>query len=346
MKGFQTNLHIGTKIGGGYFGEVFLAKDDLRGEVAVKKLTQRPGEPDGEWLARKDSILREGQLIQQATHDNVVRIFSAVAHPITGDIHLVMEYCDQGSLQKVFETGPMSLLELRKVATDVCFGLAAMHARDLLHRDIKPANLLRDKRGVGKLGDFGLVTDKIILGYASNAGYWDHLPPETWKTGLTSKKSDVWALGMTIYRLAHGLDWYSRSPRPQTLIPKGGFATKLPWLPHIPDQWRRFLRKMLRDDAASRFQDANQVCSALASLPVTPNWDVDVTPNKITWKRVRNDREIVATWESPAKNGHTWVARSEPLGSGRSRRLAGSIKETTYANAEKGLREFFSTQQS
>jgi eukaryotic-like serine/threonine-protein kinase len=65
-----------------------------------------------------------------------------------------MEYCRGGSLQEVFEKGPMNVATARKVATEVTFGLQALHARRMLHRDIKPGNILLDGGGVVKLGDF------------------------------------------------------------------------------------------------------------------------------------------------------------------------------------------------
>src|SRR5262249_50868481 len=139
-------------------------------------------------------------------------------------VHLVMEYCRRGSLQEVFERSPMNLAAVRKVATDITFGLQALHTRGMLHRDIKPGNVLLDESGVTKLGDYGLVTDNIILGYGSQAGYADHIAPEVWQGSGTSVRSDIWALGMTLYRLLHGAQWYSSSPTPRAVVPNGGFV--------------------------------------------------------------------------------------------------------------------------
>src|SRR5690606_13736635 len=98
------------------------------------------------------------------------------------------------------------------------------------------------KNGTVKLGDFGLVTDEMVLGYADlGYSYTDHLAPESHETGLSSKKSDFWALGMTLYRLLHGDDWYRRSPLPRFSVTDGGYADRLTWLPHISGRWRRLI---------------------------------------------------------------------------------------------------------
>ena len=85
---------------------------------------------------------------------------------------------------------------VRKAGTEVLMGLAALHARQMLHRDIKPGNILIDTAGVALIGDFGLVTDDLLLGYGSQAGYGDHIAYEVWQGKGTSAKSDIWALGI------------------------------------------------------------------------------------------------------------------------------------------------------
>jgi serine/threonine protein kinase len=68
MSGFKSNLKLGAKIGSGHFGDVYLAKDNVHGDVAVKVLRQQPGETAADWLERKAGLLQEGQHLSQATH--------------------------------------------------------------------------------------------------------------------------------------------------------------------------------------------------------------------------------------------------------------------------------------
>src|SRR5208337_2332228 len=190
MNRLESNLQYGKALGSGHFGDVFLWTDDVHGEVAVKVFKQRVGESPKEWQARKADLLAEGQRLSHAAHTNVVQVHQLLESPTNDEILLVMEFCSGGSLQKHFEAGPMRLGEVRRYSTEIATGLHILHARGMLHRDIKPGNILITNRGVGKLGDFGLVTDNLILGYGSAAGYLDHLAPEVHGGAPTSPLND------------------------------------------------------------------------------------------------------------------------------------------------------------
>ena len=344
MTGLKSKLQLGKKIGNGHFGEVFLAADPVHGEVAVKVLGQHPGEDAADWQARKDGLLKEAQRLSAATHSNVVRVHYLLEAETDDAILLVMELCKSGSLQKGFEDGPMRLGDVRRVSTQVALGLQALHARGMLHRDIKPGNLLLSGANIAKLGDFGLVTDNIILGYASQAGYLDHLAPEVFKGSGTSITSDIWALGMTVYRLIHGANWYSRLPANlRDVIEHGGFGKSLAWLPHVSSKWRRFVRTMMHDDTRHRYQNANQVIAALAGLSVEPNWRCKVADDEIRWTRKTTGRRIIVVWKKHSARKHEWSAWSEPIGVGNRRSLGGSKGIVSYSQSDRELTEFFAT---
>jgi eukaryotic-like serine/threonine-protein kinase len=337
---FKSDLVLGAEISAGFFGKVFHAVDPVRGNVAVKILHQYPGEPDADWLVRKTTLLNEAQRLSQAEHKNIVRVHHLVKHASDDTLHLVMDLCS-GSLLDTFKSGPMNLTAVRKAATDTALGLNALHARGMLHRDIKPGNLLVGDGGRIRIGDFGLVTDSLILGYGSHAGYSDHLAIEVFAGGGTSIKTDIWALGMTLYRLIHGQEWYQRLPSPQDEIQKGGFALRLPWLPHVPDQWRRVIRKMMHDDAGQRFQTTMQVQDALANVPCDPDWTCAVGPTNVTWTRSTDRRNFRVEWSQHSPRKQQWTADSYPVGSGNKRHLGGASGSRDVC--ARGLQKFFAT---
>ncbi|WP_326525571.1 serine/threonine-protein kinase [Sphingomonas sp.] len=341
MVGYVSGLQLGTKIGNGHFGEVFHGVDPAHGAVAVKVLSREAQHDDDRWQLYKGGSLNEAQHLSKATHRNVVQVHHVVEGDNGDSVVICMEYCAGGSLQKKFESGPMSLRAVKKVATEVLLGLGALHSRSMLHRDIKPANILLDRHGVAKLADFGLVTDDLLLGYGSQAGYSDHIAYECWHNGPTSAKSDIWAVGMTLFRLLHGKVWYEEAPNPRLLIENGGFADTLKWLPHIPKAWRTFIRRTLNDNPAGRFQNANQALAGLAALGVDPLWTVEVKPEMVRWEQAKGQRRIHVEWERISSRKHRWRAWSDPTGNGRSRSLDGSGGIVGQAHAVAGLRSFF-----
>jgi len=338
-------LRLGGKLGAGYFGEVFLGQDSIHGDVAVKVLVRNPSDDETKWRAFKEKFLAEAQHLSRASHRNVVQVFYIEELPDGDSIRFCMAYCPGGSLQARFEAGPMPLRDVRDVATDVLLGLDALHARGMLHRDIKPGNILIDSEGVAKLGDFGLVTDDLILDYGSQAGYYDHIAYEVWLGEGTSRKTDIWAMGMTLYRLLHGKVWYEASPRPCSVIADGGFADSLTWLPHVPRPWRRVIKKMLHDDASLRYKTASQVLDALSSVPV-PNWSTVVTPTSIRWEQTVVSRVRIVEWTRHSLRNHEWRAWSEPLPGtgGRKKRLGESPGMVGRLQAVRQLESFFESQ--
>lgn len=346
MTKVQSELEIGTFIAKGQHADVHNGLCPVHGPVAIKVIRQLPGESPGDWKQRKSELLVEAKHLSEATHDNVVQVFYAAESATSDAILLVMEYCSGGSLQGLFEQGPVSLAEMIRIATAVCLGLEALHIRKKLHRDIKPGNLLQAKNGRVKIGDFGLVTDEIIFGYAKAAGYADHIAYEVWQGEGTSIRSDIWALGMTTYRLLHGKNWYTKSVRPKTIVKNGGYADTLRWLPHIPKPWRRVIRKMLNDDTKSRYQNVGQVMSAFAKLPDTPTFSCEVDDQEVTWTRTVRTRKVIVVWKNLGNGCYSWKAWSEPLkaNAGQHYTLGGSDGEVSYAASVKQLEKFFESQ--
>lgn len=314
-----------TQIGAGSFGRVFLADHPLHGRVAVKRLDRGPAESDVAWTARKATLLNEGHLLKAAEHPNIVRVLEVGESPDSNAILLVMELCEMGSAESLYKRGPSPIRRVRRILTGAALGLQAVHSRGMLHRDIKPGNILLASDGGAKLGDFGLVADNLLFGYATGAGYADHLAVEFFQTRRTSVKTDIWAFGMTTYRLLVGQGFYQTNlSRPSFSVPKGGFATHLPWLAHVPAAWRRFVRKAMNDDPDVRFRDATALFTALSALPDEPNWACRYQPDQVHWIRTVDMRKRIVVWNRLSARRHTWSAESVPKGIGRSRKIGGS----------------------
>lgn len=333
-------LQIIRKLGNGYFGEVFLGKCGVHGDVAVKVLSRKPEHDDATWVITKEGFLAEAKHLSTASHRNVVQVYAI--EDLDTSIRFTMAYCAGGSLQTPYEQGPMTLSHVHKVATDVLIGLGALHGKGMLHRDIKPGNILLDQAGLAKLGDFGLVTDDLLLGYGSVAGYRDHIAYEVWQGANTSVKTDIWALGMTLFRLLHGEAWYVlQNEAPGDIVHEGGLVDRLRWLPHVPKPWRRVIRKMLADDPAARYATTGEVLNAISALPTQPSWVTIVAPDLVRWELPAPKRTKVVEWKLLSERRHEWRAWSQPLGAGRVMSLAQSTGVIGRRQVDRELEAYF-----
>lgn len=340
MSSVVPELEIIRKLGNGHFGEVFLGKCGVHGDVAVKVVSRQPQHDDAKWLATKQGFLAEAKHLSTASHRNVVQVYGI--EEFDNSIRFTMAYCPGGSLQALYEQGPMTLARVHKVATDVLIGLDALHGKGMLHRDIKPGNILLDQAGLAKLGDFGLVTDDLLLGYGSAAGYRDHIAYEVWQGAGTSVKTDIWALGMTLFRLLHGEAWYVfQNEAPGEIVHEGGFVDRLRWLPHIPKPWRRVIRKMLTDDPSARYATTGEVLNAISGLPIDPSWETSVTPDVVRWELAAPKRVKVVEWILHSDRRHEWKAWSQPLEAGRIMTLGQSPGVVGRKQVDRELEAFF-----
>ncbi len=92
-----------------------------------------------------------------------------------------------------------------QLGIDICAALEVLDKHQIIHRDIKPANIFVNAVGVYKLGDFG--ESKVLSG--SNAGMtvrgtYTYMSPEISRGGQADIRSDIYSLGIVMYRLLNG----------------------------------------------------------------------------------------------------------------------------------------------
>lgn len=329
-----STITIKKFLGSGHYGRVYEANDEALGKVAVKVLMRQDDETDAKWAARKAALIKEGNLLAQIDHRHVVRVHHVTkigeAHanachthfdsgvaptPCAADAEvpiLVLRHCDGGSAEDFYRHGPQTIGEVQRLGLDITTGLVEVHGKGMLHRDIKPGNILFHGEHA-LISDFGLVTNDLQFGYASAQGYLDHLAPELFPSddedGLSSVKTDVWAFGMTVYRLLHGAQWY-RSPH-RSVLEAGELRDHLAWLPHVPKAWQRFVRKCLDPSPDKRYQRAEELFSALGKLPTEPAWVCRVKPvahgMHLEWTMKRAGMKYRATLEPQSSIRSEWT---------------------------------------
>lgn len=195
-------LTIVRKVGRGTFGDVYLARESrLDRNVALKLLRHK----DSASAASSD-VIEEARLMAQVRHPSVTTIYGA--ERIDGRVGLWMEFIDGQTLEEELQArGPFSAVDVQQVGTAVASALSAVHRAGLLHRDVKAHNVMRDKDGRLLLTDFG--TGRPFSPRGSElidelAGSPLYLAPEVLTGGVATVQSDLYSLGVLLFRLATG----------------------------------------------------------------------------------------------------------------------------------------------
>ncbi|WP_394278106.1 protein kinase [Microbacterium sp.] len=187
-------------LGSGGFADVYLYEQALpRRRVAVKVLLA-----DKMSGGAVEQFQAEANVMAMlSTHPAIVTIYQAGVSE-DGRSYLVMEYCSKPNLQVRARTGQISVAEALRVGIQVAAAVETAHRAGILHRDIKPANILVTEYNRPALTDFGIAT--TAEGTDPSAGMsipWS--PPESFAdTPEFTVRSDVWALGATVYNLLAG----------------------------------------------------------------------------------------------------------------------------------------------
>ena len=102
----------------------------------------------------------EAKILEVLNHPNIIK-FKDVFRDKNFYLNLVMEYADGGELADMIKqrknTGThFSEEEILGIFTQICLALKHCHDRKILHRDLKAANVFMTRKGMCKLGDFGI----------------------------------------------------------------------------------------------------------------------------------------------------------------------------------------------
>ena len=142
---------------------------------------------------------------------HVVRCHSVLPAAVPGDVALLLELVDGGSLDAVAaRRGAFPEVALAEVAAQALAGLAHLHAHSVAHRDVKPANLLVSAAGEVKIADFGIAKVLSRAGdhCAAYEGTAAYMSPERFDTERHGHAdpfaADVWSLGVTVLELLMG----------------------------------------------------------------------------------------------------------------------------------------------
>ena len=253
---------IDRQIGQGGFGIVFEATDPRLGRRVALKLVRavRRAAPGS------DRLFQEAEAAARLSHPNIVTLFDVGQCP--RGPYLVQELLRGESLAERLVRGPVPLpvAEAVRIALEVAWALAHAHQHAVIHRDLKPDNVFLCEDGQVKVLDFGMAQ---AFGQGRvHGGTPAYMAPEQRSGAPEDERTDVYALGVTLYQLLtgtlpFGIDGVTHARLPATRL-------VVPGSPALSD----LVERMLQRDPVRRPRHGAEVVEALlgvsSGLPPAP----------------------------------------------------------------------------
>ena len=272
-------------VGEGCNSQVFLINELQLGGVLVAKEIKKASFPSF------DTYFREAKALFASRHSNVVSIHYACG----GEdfISLVMPYFNEGSLSARICKNPLSLKELIRVSQGVLNGLHHIHLKNYVHLDIKPSNILFSDTNEPMIADFGqsgLLNQYGVVD--SPTMYMFSWPPEVIQDSVATIESDIYLMGVTLYRAING-DAVFHNQREDISdlddladrIVAGKFPDRNLFLPHVPKNIKKIIKKSLNVDPEKRYRSAIELANALGNVPIPLDWQTEVYESgEMFWK--------------------------------------------------------------
>ncbi|KDO28392.1 TKL/DRK protein kinase [Saprolegnia parasitica CBS 223.65] len=197
----ESELVLGTKIGGGSYGAVYAGKW-LGTDVAIKQLFLNAL---GEKVLK--DFHKECDLMRQLRHPNIVLFLGSSAQP--PNLFLVTELLAKGSLFDIYhaesriEDASKHYKRVLQAAADMARGMAYLHSLSppLIHRDMKSPNIMVDSHWVAKIGDFGLSRIKDETKTMTKCGSPLWVAPEILQGHRFAEGCDIFSFGIIVWEV-------------------------------------------------------------------------------------------------------------------------------------------------
>ncbi|MEV4658111.1 serine/threonine-protein kinase [Micromonospora sp. NPDC049301] len=267
------------QLGAGGMSVVWRGYDEVLGrQVAVKVLASRLATD----RAFRHRIRIEAQAAARLCHPNITNVYDYGESQRAGLTvpYVVMELVDGGSLAaRLAREGQLPWREAVTIGAEVSSALATAHARGVVHRDVTPGNVMLTSTGV-KVVDFGISAlvgesekgpDGTLLGTPA------YLAPERLDNGQVSPATDVYAVGLLLYRMLTGrLPWQASTTTQMLRAHMYNDPDPMPEVRGLPDEVTDLVRRCLAKQPGQRPATAElartlaDAAGMLAAVPVSP----------------------------------------------------------------------------
>lgn len=242
----KSKYMVGSMIGQGSFGTVYLALHTITAELMALKQVEMPSSSGSHLDAKKNNMVealnREIGLLRELKHPNIVHYLGFNSDDT--HMNIFLEYVAGGSVATMLVNyGSLGEALISNFVRQILTGLAYLHSKDIIHRDIKGANILVDNHGMVKISDFGIskrVEASTLLAPSTGkrggprvslqgSVFW--MAPEVVKQTAYTRKADIWSLGCLIVEMFTGSHPHPNCTQLQAIFKIGNSSEARPDMP-------------------------------------------------------------------------------------------------------------------
>ena len=256
MNIYIPGYRIQRLIGSGGSAHVYLALQHAFGRpVAIKVFTTAATQS----TASCERFLREAEIVKKLDHPNIVRVIDAGWYRNTP--YLITEYLRGGDLNRNLATG-LHMQNLVRAVKEIAAALDYAHSKGVVHRDVKPENILFNEQGAALLSDFGIAALTHERPSPTQrgrvVGTLSYMSPEQLADGTLDGRSDLFNLGVVLYRALTGR-------LPYQDVDRCAATTRLraPLLSLQLSPFQDVLHKLLAAAPDDRYQSGAELTAAL-----------------------------------------------------------------------------------
>lgn len=266
-----------SKIGAGGMADVYKGKDTMLNRFVAIKVLKKEYREDENFVRKFRS---EAQAAAGLLNPNIVNVYDVGED--RGLYYMVMELVEGITLKEYIERkGRLSHKEVISIAIQMCTGIGAAHAANIIHRDIKPQNIIISRDGKVKVTDFGIAKATTSNTISSNAmGSVHYSSPEQARGGFSDAKSDIYSIGITLFEMVTGRVPFDGDSTVSVAIKhlQEEITPPSEYVPDIPYSLEQIILKCTQKNGERRYSNTSDLIQDLKRSLVDPDGDFVVIP--------------------------------------------------------------------